>query len=96
MVDDNTGMNLSTLYDLLREQFQDLDEYTSTRKSLFYPPSLPLSAALEITDHPIPNAVRNTLFLTLPKGHHITAVRDMLEIVPKGGRMTPLSKPTDG
>jgi len=23
MVDDNTGMNLSTLYDLLREQFQD-------------------------------------------------------------------------
>ena len=74
----------------------DLDEYTSTRKSLFYPPSLPLSAALEITDHPIPNAVRNTLFPTLPKGHHITAVRDMLEIVPKGGRMTPLSKPTDG
>jgi len=26
MVDDNTGMNLSTLYDLLREQFQDPDD----------------------------------------------------------------------
>ena len=26
MVDDNTGMNLSMLYDLLREQFQDLDD----------------------------------------------------------------------
>ena len=36
----------------------DLNEYTSTRESLFYPPSLPLSAALEITDRLIPNAVR--------------------------------------
>ena len=26
IVDDETGLNLSTLYDLLREQFQDLDD----------------------------------------------------------------------
>lgn len=74
----------------------DREEYTSTHESLFYPPNLPLSATLEIANHPILEAVRNTLFSTLPKGHHLTAIRDKLEIVPKGGRMTPQLKPTDG
>lgn len=78
-----------------RPHASDLDEYTSTRESLFYPPNLPLSATLEIANHPIIDAIRNTLFPTLPKGHHLTAVRDMLEIVPKGGRMTPPPKPID-
>lgn len=78
-----------------RPHASDLDEYTSTRESLFYPPNLPLSATLEIANHPIIDAIRNALFPTLPKGHHLTAVRDMLEIVPKGGRMTPLPKPID-
>ena len=79
-----------------RPHASDLDEYTSTRESLFYPPNLPLSATIEIANHPIIDAVRNTLFSTLPKGHHLTALRDLLEIVPKGGRMTPLPKPIDG
>ena len=79
-----------------RPHASDHDEYTSTRESLFYPPNLPLSATLEIANHPILEAVRNTLFSTLPTGHHLTAVRDMLEIVPKGGRMTPLPKQADG
>lgn len=78
-----------------RPHASDLEEYTSTRESLFYPPNLPLSATIEIANHPILDAVRNTLFSTLPKGHHLTAVRDMLEIVPKGGRMTPPPKPID-
>ena len=79
-----------------RPHASDSDEYTSTRESLFYPPNLPLSATLEIANHPILEAVRNTLFSTLPKGHHLIAVRDLLEIVPKGGRMTPLPKAADG
>lgn len=86
---------LDVLMAACRPHASELDEYTSTRESLFYPPNLPLSATLEIANHPILEAVRNTLFSTLPKGHHITAIRDMLEIVPKGGRMTPLPKPID-
>ena len=86
---------LDVLMAACRPHASDLDEYTSTRESLFYPPNLPLSATLEIANHPIIEAVRNTLFSTLPKGHHLTAVRDMLEIVPKGGRMTPPPKPID-
>lgn len=73
----------------------DLGERTSTRESLYYPPNLALSATLEIANHPILEAVRNTLFPTLPKGHHLIAARDVLEIVPKGGRMTPSPDPID-
>ena len=87
---------LDVLMAACRPHASDLDEYTSTREALFYPPNLPLSATLEIANHPIIDAVRSTLFSTLPKGHHLTAVRDMLEIVPKGGRMTPTPKPIDG
>jgi len=35
------------------------------------------------------------LFSTLPIGHYLTAVRDRLEVVPKGGRMTPQPKALD-
>jgi len=77
----------------------DDDDYSYSavpgRESLFYPPNLPLSATLEIANHPILDAVRNTLFSTLPVGHYLTAIRDRLEIVPKGSRMTPQPKPMD-
>lgn len=77
----------------------ELDDYTystaPSKESLFYPPNLPLSATLEIANHPILEAVRNTLFSTLPAGHYLSAVRDRLEIVPKGGRMIPQPKPLD-
>lgn len=71
------------------EEYQPSYPTPSSRESLFYPPNLPLSATLEIANHPILEAVRNTLFSTLPVGHYLTAVRDILEIVPKGCRMTP-------
>ncbi|KAG6336174.1 hypothetical protein ID866_2912 [Astraeus odoratus] len=59
------------------------------RDSLFYPPNLPLTATLEIANHPILEAVRNALFPNLPTGHYLVAVRDRLEIVVSGCRMTP-------
>lgn len=59
------------------------------RDSLFYPPNLPLTATLEIANHPILEAVRNALFPNLPTGHYLVAVRDRLEIVLGGCRMTP-------
>lgn len=77
----------------------EIDDYnyptSSSREAVFYPPNLPLSATLEIANHPILDAVRNTLFSTLPVGHYLTAVRDKLEIVPKGGIMTPQPKAMD-
>lgn len=78
----------------------ELDEYQSystspSKESLFYPPNLPLSATLEIANHPILDAVKNTLFSTLPVGHYLTSVRDRLEVVRKGGRMIPQRKPLD-
>lgn len=55
--------------------------------SLFYPPNLPLTATLEIANHPILEAVRNSLFPNLPIGHYLVAVRDRLEVVLNGCRM---------
>jgi hypothetical protein len=55
--------------------------------SLFYPANLPLTTSLELANHPILEAVRNTLFPTLPAGHYLQAVRDKLEIVPTGASM---------
>ncbi|KAH9000653.1 hypothetical protein EDB86DRAFT_2827946 [Lactarius hatsudake] len=56
-------------------------------ESLFYPTNLPLTTSLELANHPILEAVRNTLFPTLPGGHYLHAVRDKLEIVPTGASM---------
>ncbi|KAH9854550.1 hypothetical protein C2E23DRAFT_867173 [Lenzites betulinus] len=64
-------------------------------ESLFYPPSLPLTATLELANHPILEAVRNTLFPALPVGHYLTAVRDKLEIWPKGNGITVQTRPLD-
>ncbi|OSD01068.1 hypothetical protein PYCCODRAFT_1413425 [Trametes coccinea BRFM310] len=64
-------------------------------ETLFYPPSLPLTATLELANHPILEAVRNTLFPALPVGHYLTAVRDKLELWPKGNAITVQSRPLD-
>lgn len=76
-------------------EVEDYNYPSANREAIFYPPNLPLSATLEIANHPILDAVRNTLFSTLPVGHYLTAIRDKLEIVPKGGRMTTQPKPMD-
>ncbi|KAH7883117.1 hypothetical protein F5I97DRAFT_179657 [Phlebopus sp. FC_14] len=59
------------------------------RDSLFYPPNLPLTATLEIANHPILEAVRNALFPKLPTGHYLITVRDRLEVMVSGCRITP-------
>ena len=65
-------------------------EYAET-ETLFYPPNLPLTATLELANHPILEAVRNTLFPALPVGHYLTALRDKLEVWPSGN--APLIQP---
>ncbi|KAK7678715.1 hypothetical protein QCA50_018297 [Cerrena zonata] len=67
----------------------------SEHESLFYPTNLPLTATLEIANHPILDAVRNTLFPALPVGHYLTSMRDKLEIWLPGGGMKPLRRPND-
>ncbi|KAF4576214.1 hypothetical protein EYR40_000453 [Pleurotus pulmonarius] len=59
------------------------------RESLYYPSNLPLTTSLEIANHPILEAIRNTLFPALPTGHYLTVSRDQLEVVAVGGRMDP-------
>ncbi|KAH7929025.1 hypothetical protein BV22DRAFT_1030059 [Leucogyrophana mollusca] len=59
------------------------------RESSFYPQNLPLTATLEIANHPILEAVRNSLFPNLPIGHYLTAIRDKLEVIVSGGSMAP-------
>ena len=78
-------------------QLSNLVDYPD-RESLFYPPNLPLTPSLEIANHPILEAVRNTLFPTLPTGHYLTTVKDKLEVVVTGGRMglQPRSLRNDG
>lgn len=74
----------------------EYDSYGPDRESLFYPPNLPLTASLELANHPVLDALRNTLFPALPTGHYITAVRDKLEIIIDGGRMAPQPRANDG
>ncbi|KAJ8496894.1 hypothetical protein ONZ45_g12271 [Pleurotus djamor] len=57
------------------------------RESLYYPENLPLTTTLEVANHPILEAVKNTLFPELPTGHYLTVSRDRLEVVAAGGRM---------
>ncbi|KAF9446463.1 hypothetical protein P691DRAFT_803921 [Macrolepiota fuliginosa MF-IS2] len=78
-------------------QTSDLDAY-GDRESLFFPPSLPLTTSFEIANHPIIDAVRNSLFPNLPQGHHLSILRDKLEVVVSDGRMgrQPISLRNDG
>lgn len=61
----------------------------SDRESLFYPPNLPLTATLELANHPILDAVRASLFPRLATGQYLVAVRDVMQLVPTGGHMCP-------
>lgn len=72
-----------------------LDEYLEN-ESVFYPPGLPLTTTLEIANHPILDAIRNTLFPSLPTGHYLTAIRDTLEIWMKGNRQFVQPRANDG
>jgi len=72
----------------------DYNDYND-HESLFYPPNLPLTATLELANHPVLDAIRNTLFPSLPTGHYLIAVRDKLEIMSGGGRMAPQLPPKD-
>ncbi|KXN89204.1 hypothetical protein AN958_05907 [Leucoagaricus sp. SymC.cos] len=78
-------------------QTSDLDAY-GDRESLFFPPNLPLTTSLEIANHPILDAVENSIFPNLPPGHHLSVLRDKLEVVVSGGRMgrQPISLRNDG
>lgn len=78
-------------------QTSDLDAY-GDRESLFFPPNLPLTTSLEIANHPILDAVRNSLFPNLPPGNYLSILRDKLEVVVSGGRMgrQPISLRNDG
>ncbi|KAJ6603607.1 hypothetical protein DFH09DRAFT_1124689 [Mycena vulgaris] len=58
-------------------------------ESMYYPPNLPLTPSLEIANHPILDAIRNTLFPTLPVGHYLTVRRDHVDVILTGGRMAP-------
>ena len=64
-------------------------------ESLFYPTNLPLTTSLELANHPILEAVRNTFFPNLPPGHFLQAARDKLEIVPTGASMEEQAVPGD-
>lgn len=76
-------------------QSSDRDDFPD-RESLFYPPNLPLTTTVELANHPILEAVRNTLFPSLPTGHYLTVARDKLEILVGGGRMGLQPRATDG
>ncbi|KNZ71697.1 hypothetical protein J132_07609 [Termitomyces sp. J132] len=57
------------------------------RSSLIYPSDLPINFSLDLANHPILDAVRNTLFPNLPDGNYLSTVRDKLEIVNAGSRL---------
>ncbi|PPQ65922.1 hypothetical protein CVT24_011255 [Panaeolus cyanescens] len=62
-------------------------------QALFFPPTNPLSATLELANYPILDAVQSALFPELAPGATLTAVRDRLDVIDEGGRL-PLHSPT--
>lgn len=92
-VDYDTPPALDVLIASCRSHPQVRDDAES--ESLFYPTNLPLTTSLELANHPILEAVRNTLFPNLPAGHYLQAVRDKLEIVPTGASMDEQAVPGD-
>ncbi|KAH9947860.1 hypothetical protein B0H21DRAFT_691224 [Amylocystis lapponica] len=85
---------LDVLIAACKPHLSGLDDYPEN-ESLYYPSNLPLTTTLEIANHPIIEAVRNTLFPALPTGHYLTAVRDKLEICLKGNRIPIQPRPND-
>ncbi|KAH9995919.1 hypothetical protein BJV74DRAFT_911574 [Russula compacta] len=92
-VDYDTPPALDVLIAACRPHPQIRDDAESD--SLFYPTNLPLTTSLELANHPVLEAVRNTLFPTLPGGHYLQAVRDKLEIVPTGASRDEQGSPGD-
>ncbi|KAI0298352.1 hypothetical protein B0F90DRAFT_1818731 [Multifurca ochricompacta] len=92
-VDYDTPPALDVLMAACRPHPQIIDDVDSD--SLFYPTNLPLTTSLELANHPILEAVRNTLFPTLPGGHYLHAVRDKVEIFPTGASMGVQPPPGD-
>ncbi|KAF9531207.1 hypothetical protein CPB83DRAFT_849558 [Crepidotus variabilis] len=62
------------------------------QQPLFFPPNLPLTASLEISNYPILDAVRNTIFPNLPPGQYLTTLLDRLDVVEEGVRL-PIQSP---
>jgi hypothetical protein len=85
-VQHSTPPALDVLIAACRPHPSALDDY-SDRESLFYPPNLPLTTSLELSNHPVLEAIRNALFPLLPAGHYLVANRDKLEVLVDGGRM---------
>ncbi|KAF9001111.1 hypothetical protein BDQ17DRAFT_1244798 [Cyathus striatus] len=77
---------------------QTADDDYPDQESLFYPPNLPLTVSFDIANQPILDTVRQVLFPNLPPQHHLTAVREKLEVITHGGRMDvqPVSLRNDG
>ncbi|KAI0265426.1 hypothetical protein BC834DRAFT_824987 [Gloeopeniophorella convolvens] len=93
-VDYDTPPALDVLIAACRPHPQVGEEYGDS-DSLFYPTNLPLTTSLELANHPILEAVRNSLFPALPGGHYLHVVRDKLEIVPTGASMNEQAPPGD-
>ena len=94
-VDYDLPPSLEVLIEACRPQSPSGLEAFSTHESLFYPHNLPITTSLELANHPILEAVRTTLFPSLPTGHYLTARRDKLEIWVKGGGMKAQPRPND-
>lgn len=94
-IDYDMPPSMEVLVSACRPQSVSGLEDFSEHESLFYPPHLPLTATLELANHPILEAVRNTLFPTLPTGHYLTAIRDKLQIWLKGSGMRAPLRPND-
>lgn len=86
-IDYNTPPAFNVLITACRpHQTSDLNDYAE-HESLFYPPNLPLTTSLELENHPIMDAVRDTLFPSLPAGHYLVATKDKLEVLVTGSRL---------
>jgi hypothetical protein len=62
---------------------------TTERETLIYPSNLPLTTTLDISNHPIMETIRNTLFPLLPNGHYLTSMFDRLDVIVSGGGTDP-------
>ncbi|KAH6903289.1 hypothetical protein BKA70DRAFT_1433808 [Coprinopsis sp. MPI-PUGE-AT-0042] len=86
-VDYNSPPALDVLIAACRpHQTSNYNNYAE-RESMFYPPSLPLTTSFEISNFPILDSVKNSLFPRLPAGHYLTAIKDKFEVLLDGVRL---------
>ncbi|KAG6852284.1 hypothetical protein C0991_001346 [Blastosporella zonata] len=86
-VDYNIPPSLEVLLETCRPHQAAESIIYPERPSLLYPAEIPVTFSLDLANHPILDAVRNTLFPNLPSGHHLSARRDKLEIIDTGSRL---------